>query len=142
MDVRDLIDQAKAVSGLTLGQMAAEMHIAQSKFTAWKKGEYNPGPGEIAYLAEKAGLPVLETVAEIEASFNEHFAPIWQAALGKLRAAGVAATVTLGLATSLMMAPSESHARILIDGSKTSVSAKAWKPRRSLDRRGFFLARQ
>ncbi len=124
MNVRDLIDLAKTNSGMTLGQLAAEMQMAQSKFTAWKKGEYNPSPSEIAYLAEKAGLPVLETVAEIESSLSGRYAPIWQAALGKLRAAGVAATVTFSLAiSSTMLTPTDSQARTIERGSITSVSA-------------------
>ena len=51
-------------------------------------------------MAECAGLPVLQTVAEIEAQLDERYAPIWREALGKLTAAGVAATMVMGVGLS------------------------------------------
>ncbi len=45
-----------------------------------------------------AGLPPFETLAEVEQEIDEKNASVWARALGNLRAAGVAATVTLGLA--------------------------------------------
>jgi hypothetical protein len=56
-----------------------------------------PDASEIADLAECAKLPVLETVAEIESQLAGRHAVIWKQALGGVRAAGVAATVALGV---------------------------------------------
>lgn len=100
MNVAELIELAKKTSGMTLGQMAAELQIRQDRITEWKKGQFKPAAGEIAYFAEKAGLPVLETVAEIEEVIDPRFSHIWAKALGNLRAAGIAATVTLSPLTS------------------------------------------
>lgn len=112
MDVKTLIDLAKDRSGLTLGQLAAELGKNQNRISEWRTGKATPDVNELAYFADKAGLPVLETVAELEASLSTRYAPIWQAALGKLRAAGVAATVILGLSISSMMAPTPSEAGV------------------------------
>ena len=95
MDTKTLIDLAKKNSGMSLGDMAKELGYHQAKITEWKKGTFEPSAGVLAYFAEKAGLPVLETVAQIEEQFDPRFAHIWAKALGNLRAAGVAATVTL-----------------------------------------------
>ena len=49
-----------------------------------------------------AELPIFETVAQVEASLvNGDAGRVWERALGKLRAAGVAATVILTLGTCL-----------------------------------------
>ncbi|MDO8699125.1 MAG: helix-turn-helix transcriptional regulator [Rhodoferax sp.] len=85
MFIYELIDKAKKTSGLNLGKMASEMHIPQSKFTAWKKGEYKPSASEIAYLAEKAQLSVLETLADIEAQLRPELADVWKRAVRQLR---------------------------------------------------------
>jgi ribosome-binding protein aMBF1 (putative translation factor) len=85
MFIYELIDKAKIASGLNLGQMAHEMHIPQSKFTAWKKGEYKPSASEIAYLAEKARLSVLETLADIEAQIRPELADVWKRAVSQMR---------------------------------------------------------
>lgn len=109
MNIQELIDAAKRAKG-SLGAVAAGLGMHQNRLGDWRAGRRKPDANEIAYLAECAGLPVLETVAEIEAQLNTTYAPIWQAALGKLRAAGVAATVILGLSISSMMIPSDAHA--------------------------------
>jgi transcriptional regulator with XRE-family HTH domain len=128
MDVRTLIDQAATKSGQTQAQLADDLGVKPARLSEWKSGARKPDANEIAYFAVKAKLPVLETVAEIEGSLSSRYAPIWQAALGKLRAAGVAATVTLTLLASLMMGfPTESQAHDP-GGSLTSVSAKTKKP--------------
>lgn len=109
MDVGELIDAAKRGKG-TLGAVAEGLGIHQNRLSEWRKGSRKPDAHEIAYLATCAGLPVLETVAEIEAQLDSRYAPIWQSALGKLRAAGVAATVTLTLLISSMMSPADVQA--------------------------------
>lgn len=94
MQTHELITAAKKHSKLTFGQMAKELEVHQDRITEWKKGTFQPSAGVLAYFAEKAGLPVLETVAEIEEQFDPRFSHIWAKALGNLRAAGVAASLT------------------------------------------------
>ena len=115
MKLIELIDKAAEAKG-SLGALAASMNKAQTRLSEWKKGERKPDAHEIAYLAECAGLPILETVADIESQLDERYATIWREALGKLRAAGVAATVTLGLGISLTMNPSNAEATPLTRG--------------------------
>lgn len=124
MNIRELIDLAKERSGMTLGQLADDLGKNQNRISEWRVGKATPDAGTIAYFANKAGLPVFETVAEIEAQLDKRHAPIWQAALGKLRAAGVAATVTLGLVISSTMIPTDASAALTSTGSKTTLSAR------------------
>jgi transcriptional regulator with XRE-family HTH domain len=70
-----LIDRAKRESGLTLGQMAKEMHKSQTRFSEWLAGKAEPGADEIAYLADKANLPIIETVQALR--------PTWSTVWGK-----------------------------------------------------------
>lgn len=100
MNVAELIDLAKKRSGMTLGQMATELEIRQDRITEWKKGQFKPEAGVLAYFADKAGLDVAETVMEVEQTLDPRFSHIWAKALGNLRAAGMAATVTLTPLTS------------------------------------------
>lgn len=85
MQILDLINQAKIASGLKYSEMALELHVTPSTFTAWKKGDYKPSASEIAYLAEKARLSVLETLAEIEAEQRPELAEVWKRAVRQLR---------------------------------------------------------
>lgn len=103
MNTSALIDLAKKHSGMTLGEMAKELGIRQERISEWKKGTFKPEAGELAYFAEKAELPILETVAEIEEQFDPRFAHIWAKALGNLRAAGVAASLNLAPVTLVTM---------------------------------------
>ncbi len=96
MNIEELIDAAKRKKG-SLGALAEDIGVHQSRLSEWKKGRAKPDANVIAYLAEVAGFPVLETVAEIESQIDDRFARIWSEALGKLRAAGIAASVTIGL---------------------------------------------
>lgn len=94
MTLNDLIEQAAKNAG-TLKELASEMGKHQNRLTEWKKGTHKPDADEIAFLARKAGLPVIETVAEIQMSLDSRYAEIWREALGKLKAAGVAASAIL-----------------------------------------------
>lgn len=86
MQIVDLISAAKKASGLKYNQMAEELHVTPSTFSAWKKGDYKPSASEIAYLAEKAHLSVLETVAEIESQLRPDLADVWKRALNRSKA--------------------------------------------------------
>lgn len=94
MTLHDLIDRAATNCG-TLKQLAAEMGKHQNRLTEWKKGSHKPDADEIAFLARKAELPVIETIAEIQAQLESRYADVWREALGKLKAAGIAATVAV-----------------------------------------------
>lgn len=106
MTLIELIDAAKRGKG-SLGAVAEGLGIHQSAMSEWKKGKRQPSANQIAYLAECAGLPVLQTVAEIEAQLDERYASIWREALGKLTAAGVTAAILM--APTLL--PNDANAR-------------------------------
>lgn len=97
LTLNDLIHTAAAKAG-SLGKLAEGMGRHQNRVTEWKKGTSKPDAHEIAYMAKLAGLPVLSTVAEIESQLDSRYSAIWSEALGKLTAAGVAASVLLGTA--------------------------------------------
>lgn len=84
MDLRNLIDLAAEKTG-SKAALARAMNKQAPRISEWYRGEQKPDAHEIAYMAERAGLPVLETVAEIEAQMDERYAAIWQNALSKLR---------------------------------------------------------
>jgi transcriptional regulator with XRE-family HTH domain len=90
----ELIDKAAEAMG-SQRALAAAMNKKPPRLSEWKSGEAKPDAHEIAFLARKAGLPVLETVAEIEAQLDSRYSEIWREALGKLKAAGIAASVAV-----------------------------------------------
>lgn len=96
MNVGELLDAAKRKQG-SLGAVAQRMGIEQSRLSKWRSGDRKPDAADIMLLAEIAGLPPFETLARIEQEIDEKNASVWARALGNLRAAGVAATVILGL---------------------------------------------
>ena len=124
MNIKNLIELAKENSGLSLGELADDLGKNKNRISEWRAGKQIPDANEIAYFANKAGLPVFETVAEIEASLNSKYAPIWQAALGKLRAAGVTACIAVAV-TAGSLTVSDPAFSAEYRGSKTSVSAKS-----------------
>jgi hypothetical protein len=103
MTIGELLDAAKRKQG-SLGAVADHFGFAQSRLSAWRSGARKPDAGEILVLAELAGLPPFETLAEIEQTLDSKNASAWARALGNLRAAGVAASVTLVLGTCLTTA--------------------------------------
>lgn len=112
MDVKTLIELASKKYGTRAG-LARAMKKSPSRVSEWASGDQKPDAHEIAFMAECAGLPVLATVAEIESQLDERYASIWREALGKLAAAGVAATMvmTVGMAPDRAnAAPSPSQA--------------------------------
>jgi len=136
MTLSELLDEAKKKQG-TLGRVAELLGIQQSAISHWRKGTYKPDTTNIVKLAELAGLPVLETVAQIESQLHPEVSEAWQRALGKLRAAGVAASVTsttLVTATLLASLPSEANA---ITRHSDGVSVYYVKRRRDLAKRVF-----
>lgn len=105
MDLLQLIEEAKRKKG-SLGAVAEGLGVHQARISYWKSGKYKPDASTIAYLAECAGLPVLETVAEIEAQLDPRFASTWRKALKKMKTTGAVASVaTTLLVTSLWSLP-------------------------------------
>lgn len=88
----DLIDAAAEAAG-SKSALAREMNTRPQRINEWARGAEKPDAHEIAFLARKAALPILETVAEIEAQLDSRYSEIWREALGKLKAAGIAASV-------------------------------------------------
>lgn len=85
MKVSDLIDRAGAAAG-SLGQLAQAMHKHPARLSEWKSGKRKPDAAEVAYMAKTAGLPVLITVALVEAELHPETAELWNTALGEIEA--------------------------------------------------------
>lgn len=71
IDNSKLIDLAKKRSGLKLYEMASEMRTDPNRISEWKNERTKPSAEQIAYLAMKAGLPVLETLATLRPEWSE-----------------------------------------------------------------------
>lgn len=84
MQLAELIDLAGAKRG-SLGNLAAEMHRHQTRLSEWKSGKRKPETSEIAYLADVAGLPIVDTVTEMESQLRPDYAEIWKKAVRELR---------------------------------------------------------
>lgn len=95
MDIAELIERAKDATGSQLA-VAEKIGRPHSRISDWKAGRRKPDAADIMLLAEVAGVPVFETLAEVEMELDTERSSVWQRALGNLRAAGVAATVLLG----------------------------------------------
>ena len=109
MTLQELIDLAVTAKG-TRREVATGLHQSPQRLTDWKAGTRKPDAHEIAYLAQCAGLPVLQTVAEIESQLDNRYSSIWRDALGKLTAAGIAASV-IG---AVSLSPSQANAATTI----------------------------
>lgn len=96
MHIGELLDAAKRARG-TFGALAEDLGCHQNRFGEWRKGTRKPDAGEIVQLAEIAGLPPLSTLAEIQAQLDEKHSAVWRSALGKLTAAGIAASMVMGV---------------------------------------------
>ena len=79
IDTPTLIDLAKRKSGMRLQDMADEMHISQPRISEWKsqKKGAEPSADQIAYLASKAGLPIIETLIAL----RPQWAHVWERAM-------------------------------------------------------------
>ena len=58
MNLNDLITLAADRTG-SLKELAAEMGKHQNRLSEWKRGAAKPDASEVAFLAERAGVPVL-----------------------------------------------------------------------------------
>lgn len=85
MNLAQLIEAAATKMG-TAKALAASMHTSPSRLSEWKKHKRKPDAAEVAYMARVAGLPVLITVAMIEAELHPETRELWEAALGEIKA--------------------------------------------------------
>jgi len=85
MRFEELVDAAKRNKG-SKGEIAKEFGFQQSRIGDWIAKRRKPEAAEIAILAEMAGWPILETVAEIEMELNDKYKDIWKKAMTEWRA--------------------------------------------------------
>ncbi|EDT41776.1 helix-turn-helix domain-containing protein [Burkholderia ambifaria] len=111
MNVAELIDKAKQATN-SLGVVAEQLGKSQSRISEWKKGVGKPSATDIMLMAEMAGLPPLETLAEVESQLDADRASVWQRALSSLRTASVTGALALLVWTGLGMAPDHAQAAI------------------------------
>lgn len=122
MNISSLIELAKDAAG-SYGELAERIGRPASRISDWKAGRRKPDAADIMLLAEVAGRPVFETLAEIEMELDTERSSVWQRALGNLRAAGVAATVVLG-ATAVVSLTSKPA-----DAAEKAQETKTWRAR-------------
>jgi len=80
IDIPMLIAKAKQESGMTYGQMAEEMHRSRTRISEWLTAKAEPTTDDIAYLADKAQLPIIETVAALK----PEWAHVWKKAVSQV----------------------------------------------------------
>jgi transcriptional regulator with XRE-family HTH domain len=80
----ELVDAAVAAKG-TRAKVAEALQLHPQRLTDWKASRGTPNATEIAYLAECAGLPPLETLAAISIQLDPRCTHIWLEALNRLR---------------------------------------------------------
>jgi len=85
MNVVELIDRAGMAAG-SLAVLANSMHKHPARISEWKSGKRKPDAAEVAYMAKVAGLPVLITVAMVEAELHPETRELWEQALGEIEA--------------------------------------------------------
>ncbi len=85
MDMKTLIDIAAKHGKQTQAELAKEMGKAPARISDWKNGHWKPDAGEILYLADKAGLPAIKTLVEIQGQIDDRYASLWKKAVSELR---------------------------------------------------------
>ena len=86
--------QKAGIAMRTQRALAARLNVHEDMVSHWKRGRVKPTAGQIAALAECANLPILETVAEVEAELDERNSEIWKRALRALQATAATACMT------------------------------------------------
>lgn len=77
MDISELIDLAKAKTG-SYGAIANAIGKPQARISDMKRGERKANASEVAAMALIAGLPVFETIADIECQQHPDLAGVWK----------------------------------------------------------------
>lgn len=107
MDISELLDAAKRKQG-RYQDIADKLGVKPPRISEWKKGTCTPDTNQIALIAEMAGLPVLETVADVEQGLRPGTAQIWERVIARVKATGVIATLVLIL--GMLGAPEKANA--------------------------------
>lgn len=125
MKISDLIEAAKQQVG-SYQEIASRLNVKPPRISEMKKGTYKASAEQIVELAEMAGLPAVSTLVEVQRETNPDAAETWSKLLGKLTAAGVAATV----GAMLVMAPRQADASPTVkmnDGRSTLYIMSTYK---------------
>ena len=85
MDIKTLIDNAAKRGRKTQAELAKDMGKAPARLSEWIHLKGKPDVNDIADLANRAGLPVFETVAQIQTQLDPRYANIWKRAVSELR---------------------------------------------------------
>jgi ribosome-binding protein aMBF1 (putative translation factor) len=85
MNIQELVDAAVKNSGTAQADLAKELDLAPARISEIKSGKRKTDTNEMAFFADKAGLAVMETIAQIEAELNPRYAMIWKKAVSQLR---------------------------------------------------------
>lgn len=80
IDQPTLIELAKRKSGMNQNDMAAELNISSPRISEWRKMKSEPTAEQIAYLAGKAELPIIETLIALQ----PRWAHVWEKAMRTL----------------------------------------------------------
>lgn len=105
----ELIEMAaKAAGGKS--KLAQLLEKAPARVSEWLSGKGQPSDDDVMLMAELAGLPQVNTLLSVKAESGSKYAARWRDALGKLTAAGIAATVTLATGMTPERANAEPHA--------------------------------
>ena len=84
MNISELINRAKDAAG-SYEPIATGLKMNRNRLTDWKNGSRKPDVNEIAYLADIAGLPILETVAEVQKELSDDYAELWEKAKEEIK---------------------------------------------------------
>ncbi len=85
MLISEIIEKASLRTG-GKQKIAEGLHIHPARISDWLAGRRKPEAAEIALLAEMAGMPILETVVEVEEELNDKYKDIWKRILNDWRA--------------------------------------------------------
>ena len=84
MNIAELINRAKEHAG-GYEPIAEGLKMSKKRLSDWKGGSRKPDANEIAYLADIAGLPILETVAEVQKELSDDYAELWEKAKEEIK---------------------------------------------------------
>ena len=85
MDANTLIDVATDKAG-SIGELATLLGKHRNRLAEWKKGNGEPSATDIARMARLVGLPILRTLAQVEARLHPEHRDTWQRALREIPA--------------------------------------------------------
>lgn len=96
MTLTDLIEAAAMKAG-GKSKLAGRLNKAPARISEWLSGAKTPNDEDVFDLADIAGVPRLTALCEVRASNPAPGAERWREILGKLTAAGIAASMVMGV---------------------------------------------